>query len=61
MPELTEQIIIFSKDTEGNLIKKYMKDRVGKFYTMDATFIDDENKDVLETTVMEGDINGSTI
>lgn len=38
-----------------------MKDRVGKFYTMDATFIDDENKDVLETTVMEGDINGSTI
>lgn len=61
LPELTEQIIIFSKDTEGNLIKKYMKDRVGKFYTMDATFIDDENKDVLETTVMEGDINGSTI
>ena len=61
LPELTEQIIIFSKDTEGNLIKKYMKDRVGKFYTMDATFIDDENKDVLETTVKEGDINGSAI
>lgn len=61
LPELTEQIIIFSKDTEGNLIKKYMKDRVGKFYTMDATFIDDENKDVLETTVKEGDINGSII
>lgn len=61
LPELTEQIIIFSKDTEGNLIKKYMKDKVGKFYTMDAMFIDDEKTDVLETTVKEGDINGSVV
>lgn len=61
LPELTEQIIIFSKDTEGNLIKKYMKDKIGKFYTMDATFIDDDNKDVLETTVKEADLDGTTI
>lgn len=61
LPELTEQIIIFSKDTEGNLIKKYMRDRIGKFYTMEATTLDDNNKDVLETAIMEGDINDSTI
>lgn len=61
LPGLTEQIIIFSKDTEGDLIKKHMKNYIGKYYTMKAATLDGNERDVLETKVEEGDINASSI
>ncbi|MDD3773461.1 MAG: hypothetical protein PHC38_12535 [Weeksellaceae bacterium] len=61
IPSLTEQIIIFSKDLEGNLIKQHMKDRIGKYYTMKAATLDGNERDVLETKVEEGDINATSI
>ena len=61
LPDLTEQIIIFSKDTEGDLIKQHMKDKIGKYYTMKAATLDGNERDVLETKVEEGDINATCI
>jgi len=61
LPGLTEQIIIFSKDLEGNLIKQHMKDQIGKYYTMKAATLDGNERDVLETKVEEGDINATSI
>lgn len=61
LPELTEQIIIFSKDLEGNIIKETMRNKIGKYYTMKAATIDGNERDVLETYVEEGDINAANI
>lgn len=61
IPGLTEQIIIFSKDLEGNLIKQHMKERIGKYYTMKAATLDGNERDVLETNVEEGDIYATSI
>ena len=61
LPGLTEQIIIFSKDTEGELIKQHMKDKIGKYYIMKAATLDGNARDVLETNVEEGDINAASI
>ena len=61
LPGLTEQIIIFSKDMEGLLIKEQLHDKIGKYYTMKAATLDGNAKDVLETNVKEADINDSNI
>lgn len=61
LPELTEQIIIFSKDLEGILVKEQLKDRIGKYYTMAPVSIDGNEDTVLETRVEEGDINADSI
>lgn len=57
LPGLTEQIIIFSKDLEGKLIKEQLHDRIGKYYMLEAATLDGNARDVLETNVKEGDIN----
>lgn len=54
LPELTEQIVIFSKYIDGKLIKKHMQDKIGKFYTMSPATLDNNKEDVLETKVEEG-------
>ncbi len=61
LPDLTEQIIIFSKDMEGMLIKEQLHDKIGKYYTMKAATLDGNAKDVLETNVKEADINDANI
>jgi DNA sulfur modification protein DndD len=44
LPEIAEQVIIFIKDTEGDIAKKRLGNRIGAFYNL-------ESLDVNETVV----------
>jgi DNA sulfur modification protein DndD len=57
LPKLTEQIIIFSKDTEGYYIKKHISNFIGKYYTMEPKTLENNQQDVLVSNVIEGNIN----
>ena len=37
MPNIAEQVIFFIKDTDGNYVREYIKDIIGKEYTMEKT------------------------
>ena len=57
LSELSEQIIIFAKDDEAEQIIESSQDKFGKYYEMlPATTSENNERDVLETNVIERDI-----
>ena len=45
IPKIADQVVIFIKNTDGDLAEKYMGDRIGKKYTLTKT---DELESILE-------------